>query len=85
MVDQAASRPKTGNADHTAPFMRVDLREETVTEHATPGMLHGVSAIVTGSDIPHHADEAIIPNSQSISQANLPYRLACKAAYGDSI
>ena len=37
MVDQAASRPQTGNAGHTAPFMRVDLREETVTEHATPG------------------------------------------------
>ena len=39
MVDQAASRPQTGNAGHTAPFMRVDLREETVTEHATPGTL----------------------------------------------
>ncbi|DBA96843.1 hypothetical protein WJX82_009463 [Trebouxia sp. C0006] len=37
MVDQAASRPQSGNAGHTAPFMRVDLREETVTEHATPG------------------------------------------------
>ncbi len=39
MVDQAASRPQTGNAGHTAPFIRVDLREETVTEYATPGVL----------------------------------------------
>jgi len=39
MVDQAASRPQTGNAGHTAPYIRVDLREETVTEHATPGAL----------------------------------------------
>ena len=38
MVDQAASRPQTGHADSTAPFMRVDLREETVTEKAQPGM-----------------------------------------------
>lgn len=37
MVDQAASRPQTGHADSTAPFMRVDLREETVTEKAQPG------------------------------------------------
>lgn len=39
MVDQAASRPQTGHADATAPFMRVDLREETVTEKAQPGVL----------------------------------------------
>ena len=38
MVDQAASRPQSGHADATAPFMRVDLREETVTEKAQPGM-----------------------------------------------
>ena len=37
MVDQAASRPQSGHADATAPFMRVDLREETVTEKAQPG------------------------------------------------
>ena len=38
MVDQAASRPQSGHADSTAPFLRVDLREETVTEKAQPGM-----------------------------------------------
>lgn len=37
MVDQAASRPTTTSAHNTAPSMRVDLREETVTETATPG------------------------------------------------
>ena len=37
MVDQAASKPQSGNAGATAPFMRVDLREETVTERGTPG------------------------------------------------
>lgn len=47
MVDQAASRPQSGHADSTAPFMRVDLREETVTEKAQPGssqlLLHTLS------------------------------------------
>ena len=37
MVDQAASRPTASSAHNTAPSMRVDLREETVTEVATPG------------------------------------------------
>ena len=37
MVDQAASRPQGGSAGATAPSMRVDLREETVTEKAQPG------------------------------------------------
>lgn len=37
MVDQAASRPTASSASNTAPSMRVDLREETVTETATPG------------------------------------------------
>ena len=40
MVDQAASRPQGGSAGATAPSMRVDLREETVTEKATPGKPH---------------------------------------------
>lgn len=39
MVDQAASRPQTGHAEATAPYLRVDLREETVTEKAQPGLL----------------------------------------------
>ena len=37
MVAQAASRPTASSANPTAPSMRVDLREETVTEVATPG------------------------------------------------
>lgn len=37
MVDQAASRPTASSANNTAPSMRVDLREETVMETATPG------------------------------------------------
>lgn len=38
VVDQAASHPQSGHADSTAPFMRVDLREETVAEKAQPGL-----------------------------------------------